>query len=78
VKILRTDPPKAVQGPPQSVEQFALEVEIGKDRVVMGYWVLRQNAGGATVAARILPQDLNRVWADLGRITRSVQITAVK
>jgi hypothetical protein len=76
VKILRVDPPKQVQGPPQTVEQFALEVEIGKEKVVMGYWVLRQNAGGATVAARIVPKDINRVWADLGRITRSVQIVA--
>jgi hypothetical protein len=77
VKILRTEPPKQIQGPPQSIDQFALEIEVGKDRAVMGYWVLRQNAGGATVAARIVPQDVNRVWADLGRVVRSVQITPV-
>jgi hypothetical protein len=58
------------------VDQFALEIDNGKDKAVMGYWVLRQNAGGATVAARIVPQDVGRVWADLGRIVRSVQIVA--
>lgn len=74
LKVLRVEPPKQIQGPPQTVEQFALEVEIGKEKIVMGYWVLRQNAGGATIAARIVPQDVNRVWQDLGRIARSVQI----
>jgi hypothetical protein len=76
VKILRTEPQKQIQGPPQAVDQFALEIEIGKDRVVMGYWVLRQNAGGATVAARIVQQDVGRVWEDVRRIVRSVQIFA--
>lgn len=76
VKILRTDAPKQIQGPPSAVDQFALEIESGKDKAVMGYWVLRQPAGGATVAARLVPQDVNRVWPELVRIVRSVQITA--
>jgi hypothetical protein len=76
VKVLRVEQPKQVQGPPQQLEQFALEIEVGKDRAVMSYWVLRQNAGGATVAARLVPRDLDRVWAELGRIVRSVQIAA--
>jgi hypothetical protein len=74
VKILRTDAPKQIQGPPKAIDQFALEIEVGKDRVVMAYWVLRQNAGGATIVARVVPQDQNRIAAELGKIVRSVQI----
>jgi len=73
-KILRVDPPKQLQGGPRTVEQFTLEVEIGGQKVLMVYLVLRQGKTGATVAARVLPQQQALIVQDIERIARSVQL----
>lgn len=76
--ILGTDKPRVVQNPPQQLAHFSLDVEIAKERVLMEYYVLRQAAGGGTIAARLLRQDLAVVRRDVERIARSVVVGAAK
>jgi hypothetical protein len=71
--IVRAENPRAIAG--TSLEQFGFEADIARQRVWLDYYVTRQQAGGATVAARLLPADLNRLRDDVGRIARSIQIS---
>jgi hypothetical protein len=74
-KVLRADPPRALQGPPQELAQFALEVDVMGQRVLMDYYVARQARGGATLAARLLPRDLAAVRKEVEGIARSLTVT---
>jgi hypothetical protein len=40
----------------------------------MVYFVLRQAKGGATIAARVLPQQQQLILQDIEQIARSVQM----
>jgi hypothetical protein len=70
-KVLRIDQPRRLSA---TLEHFALEAEMRGERVVMDYYVIHQPAGGATLAARLLPKDLPALQQDVERIARSVQI----
>ena len=72
--ILGIDPPRRLTGPPNELDQFGLDVEMNGQKARMEYYVLRQPAGGALVAARLLPKDLATVRADVERIVRSVVV----
>ncbi|HYV37364.1 MAG TPA: hypothetical protein VE988_16770 [Gemmataceae bacterium] len=73
-KILRVDPVRQLQGGAKAVDQFALEVEIGGQKALMNYFVLRQAKGGATIAARVQPAQQNLILQDLEKIVKSMQI----
>jgi hypothetical protein len=73
-KILRVDPPKQIQAAPKVIEQFSMEVESGGQRFMMVYLVLRQGKTGATIAARVLPQQQQVILQDIDRIARSIEM----
>jgi hypothetical protein len=73
-KVLRVDPVRQLQGAPKAIEQFSLDAEIEKQRVLMHYLVLRQARGGATIAARVLPTQQQVILQDIDKIARSLQI----
>jgi hypothetical protein len=73
--VLRADGSRTLQGPPHSLENFSLDVDASRQRFLMDYFVIRQAAGGATLAARLLPADQANLQRDVLRIARSVQIT---
>src|SRR5205814_882774 len=73
--IVRTDPPRRIQGPPHELEQFAVEADVAGQRVLMDYYAARQARGGATMAARLLTTDQAAVKKEVERIARSVVIT---
>ena len=73
--VLRIEPPRPLQGPPQGLEQFGLEVEVMGQRVQMDYYLARQAGGGATLAARLLPRDLAAVRKEVEGIARSLTVT---
>jgi hypothetical protein len=77
-KLLQTEPPRRVQASPQELEQFALEAEVNGQRVWMNYYIIRQPAGGATLAARLLPVDLPALQKEVERIARSVTVDKQK
>lgn len=74
-KVLKTEAPRRLQGPPRELEQFAFDVELMGQHVLLDYYVLRQESGGATLAARLLPADLDGLRKDLDRMVRSMTIT---
>ncbi|HEY7330968.1 MAG TPA: hypothetical protein VH592_25245 [Gemmataceae bacterium] len=73
-RLSRIEQPRTVRASPV-LEQFALEGEMGKQKFVMDYYVTRQNNGGATLAARLLPDDLAALRKEVERIALSVAIT---
>ncbi len=75
VSVVRQEGPAAVQAPPQAVDRFALETVMGKERVTLVYFVIRQPLGGATLVARLLPDDLPALQREVERMARSVVIT---
>jgi hypothetical protein len=74
-KILGFDAPRRLQDAPRELDQFSVDVEIGKDRVVMSYYVARQAKGGATLAARLPTNDLTTLKKEVDGIARSLVIT---
>ncbi len=75
VKILRVDEPKRVQAGPQELDRFALELETSGQRTLMDYYIVRQPAGGATLAARLLPAELSALQKEVEAIARSMIIS---
>jgi hypothetical protein len=71
-RLFRVVPPHTVQG---GLEHFALEVEMGGQRLVLDYYVIRQQTGGATLAARLLPKDAVLLQKEIASIARSIRIT---
>jgi hypothetical protein len=72
---LRIDQPKRLAGAAHHLEQFSLEVVIEGQRLGLVYFVSRQKDGGATLAARLLPQDLAGLTSDIDRIARTLVIS---
>jgi hypothetical protein len=56
------------------VDQFAIEAELGGQRVLLDYYVIRQAAAGATMAARLLPADLGNLRREVEQMARSMQV----
>jgi len=73
--VLSVVQPRRLQNPPQELEHFALDIETNGQRAWMDYYVARQTQGGATLAARLLPDDLANLKKDVERIARSLTIT---
>jgi hypothetical protein len=71
-RVLREYAPRQLAG---GLEHFAVDMELADKRAVLDYYVVRQAAGGATLAARLLPADLANLQAEVERIARSVAIT---
>ena len=74
-KVLRIEEPRQRPGVSYPLEHFAIEAEIAGQRVVMDYHVVRQAAGAATLAARLLPADRESLQPELDRLARSLTIT---
>jgi hypothetical protein len=74
-RILRTEPVRPVPANPRiTLEQFALEVEMADQRVLLDYFVTKQPLGGATLAARLLPGDDRSLRQEVDRIARSLTV----
>jgi hypothetical protein len=74
-RVVRADPPQRVQFGTREMDHFALEVETAKERLFMDYYLVRQAAGGATLAARIPLAEPTAMQREVERIARSVTIS---
>jgi hypothetical protein len=72
--VYRMDSPKALAS---GLDNFAVDADIKGQRLVLDYYVLRQDRGGATIVARLAPADLINLRKDVERIIKSVQLTKV-
>jgi len=75
--ISGTTQPQRVQDRPHVIEMFGLDAEINKEKVALLYYVSAQTNGGATVAARLLPDSKSVLAKEVEAITRSLEITRV-
>ncbi len=73
-RLLWVDPPRAVPGVP-GLEHFALQAEMGGQKFLMDYHVVRQGNGGATLAARLLTAEQESARREVERLARSLKIT---
>jgi hypothetical protein len=67
----RTGPDRLADG----IDRFVLDAEFGKDAATMAYFVIRQEKGGATLAARLPLADREARMKELERLARSFAIT---
>ena len=65
-----------MQTGPQTLEHFGVQIEVQKQVAIMDYYVLRQAAGGATVAARVLPEHAREVRSEVERMLRGAVLAA--
>jgi hypothetical protein len=75
-RILRVENPSRLQAAPSELDHFGMAVDMAGQQVWMDYFVVRQKDAGATVAARLLPNELAPLKRDIERIAKSVRITA--
>lgn len=74
-RIIHVEPLRQLQGPPRIIEQFAIAVDLNGQRVLMDYFVSRQTAAGATVAARLVTPDAATRQTEVTRIVASLQLS---
>ncbi len=73
-RVLREEPVRRLRNEPE-LEEFALEADLNGQKFLMDYYVTRQPAGGATVAARLLPGDQREARREAERLARSVTLS---
>jgi hypothetical protein len=73
-RLLHADRLHQVRGEPV-LEAFALEAELSGQKFLMDYYVTRQPAGGATLAARLVPSDREEARREVDRLARSIVIS---
>jgi hypothetical protein len=77
-RLLRIVPPHTIQAGSAPVEHFAIEAEMGGERLLLDYYVARQASGGATLAARLPAKDaagLALLQKEVEFIARTIRIT---
>jgi hypothetical protein len=73
-KLMGSTPARRVQVNPD-VDYFGFEAEMKDQRLVLDYYISRQQRTGATLAARLTPQDAKDLRPEVERIARSVAVT---
>lgn len=63
---------------PSGIDTFGFDAEVGKQRALLQYYVIRQGNMGVTMTARILPADAVSTQQDVERMVKSLQLRAVK
>lgn len=73
--VLRAVPAATLRASPR-LETFSVEAQLGGQRFWMDYYVTTQAAGGATVAARLVPAGLSQSRKEVEAIARSIVLRA--
>jgi hypothetical protein len=73
-QIYRIDDVRRLQGSPREVEHFTIDAEVGGQRALLEYYVLRQAGGSATLAARLLPKDAAALQREVEQLARGLQL----
>jgi hypothetical protein len=73
-RVTDSDPPAKLRPYPLEVERFGMNVEIDKQPARMEYAIVRQAAGGATLAARLIPADVGVLAPEVEEIAKSIRI----
>jgi hypothetical protein len=73
-RLLNEEPVRRLRAEP-ALENFGLQAELNGQKFLMDYYVTRQLAGGATLAARLLPGDQRETRREADKLARSITIT---
>lgn len=73
-RVIRADPPLKLRPFPLEIERFGMDIELSNQPARMEYAVIRQQTGGATVAARLAPTDAAALRPEFDQFIKSVQI----
>lgn len=73
--ILRVDLPQPAPDFGSGAEHLALDVAMSGQRLTLEYYILRQDKGGAIIAARLGGDDLASLRKDVERMVKSLQIS---
>lgn len=77
-RVLGTQAPRELQAGAQAVQHFAIEAELSGQKILLDYYSLRQAEAGATIAARILPADIQILRPQIERFARSIVLAKAK
>jgi hypothetical protein len=75
-KVLRHEPPRRLGTTLGEVYQFGAEIEMNNQPARMEYFVVNQAAGGATIAARLLPREAVELRPEIEQLVRSLTFTS--
>lgn len=73
-RVTRTYSPRRLRERP-TLDGFALEAELGKQKMWLDYYVTAQAGGGATIAGRMGEADLAELRREVEKIAKSVEVT---
>ena len=73
-RVTRPYSPRRMRDRP-TLDAFALEAELGNQKVWMDYYVTAQTGGGATIAGRLHTEGLAESRREVEKIARSVTVT---
>ncbi|MGL4553373.1 MAG: hypothetical protein ACRC33_19575 [Gemmataceae bacterium] len=76
-EVTREVPAATLRTTPR-LEAFSLEARLSGQTFWMDYYVTEQDAGGATVAARLVPAELAKARKDVEAIARSIVLSGKK
>jgi hypothetical protein len=74
-KIQRTTP---LRKGSDGTEHFSYEVEMEKQKVLLDYRIVRQTAGGAVMAGRLVLEEASALQTDVERIAKSMRLVPPK
>lgn len=72
-QIRNVQPVRVIQRSPQ-LENFSLDVKVGKEPIRMDYYVMQGSKSGVVVAARLLLGNMSELQREVLQITRSIQL----
>jgi hypothetical protein len=74
-KIIGAQKPRQIQAGTMAIENFALEVDMAGQRVILDYYIMRQAEGGATLSARLLAADARALMPEMEKLAKTVVIS---
>jgi hypothetical protein len=77
-KTIKAESARKIRFAPEELEHFRYEVEMGKDRLVLDYYLGRQANGGATFAGRYPANDAKALQDEVQAIAESLKLVPPK
>jgi hypothetical protein len=74
-RIIKASPAAALQANPYPIDHFAVEAQINGQALLLDYYVVRQNNGGATLSGRYLPAQAANLQRDVQRLAKTIAAT---
>jgi len=74
-KVIRSEPPRRIATQSGEGYQFGMDIELNSQPARMEYFVVKQANGGATIGARLQPNEAATLRPEIEALARSLTIT---